>query len=89
MSMFKRFEDAKHPDADTRGEAVQNVVSIDDPAYSMALKAALDVFELSECFLKRQYYHRDCALEALNNGDVAEALKHINMIGDSGHGFKV
>lgn len=98
MSVFKKFKDAKHPDAKSRREAVDNAVlergvKENSKEYfrirSIALSAAMDVFHLSESFLMRQYYHRDCALEALNNGDVAEALKHLNMIGDSGHEVKV
>lgn len=87
---FSRFKDSKHPSANMRNEAVLSVidhygVEKYGKTHSIITSAVMKVFQLSELFLYRQYYHRDQARKALDNGDVETAITHLNMIGNSGH----
>jgi len=91
---FANFKDAKHPSAKMRNDAV--VHKVKDYGFSeigeersFGMSCAMEVFRLSENFLHRQYYHRDCAIEALESGDTNTALEHLKSIGDSGHGITI
>jgi len=95
MSQFEKFKNAKHPSAEARAETIRKTLDIDEGQeydhlfYSSALRAARNVFNLSEKFLYRQYYLRDMAVEALERGDTDEAMEYLRDVGNSGNGVRV
>ena len=90
MSKYSGFVDATHPSAKMRNEAItaameKHGLSQFDTLRSLANEAAYAVFHLSERFLYRQYYWRDEALKALENGDTERVKECLNEIGNSGN----
>lgn len=84
---FESSKDAKHQCSEMRGEVVKKAVESSSDPERVAFKAMRDMDDLHTKFLLRQYYWRDRALDALDNGELDKVRRCLREIGVSGHGF--
>lgn len=82
--------EAKYPCSNTRRQIMHDVLTpeseetyghTDHESYPFVMEAMHELLSKSDAYLFRQYYHRDIAIQALNDGDVSTALKHLHEIG--------
>ena len=84
---YEYHKDAKHPSAEMRAEVVRQAEEKGGTPYRIAFNAMQGMDDLHSRFLLRQYYWRDEALAALDNGDLDRVRRCLREISVSGHGF--